>query len=111
MAFVLNTTGLLLCWLGCYAVYLSSEHQPLVTDKIPKRLSWICFGACNLLAFLILLSIHHWLAALLVLLTNVMTIWVLLALVAPYFPKSKIVWVYGTLTTVFLGVVGGFYVY
>lgn len=110
MSFILNCLAFLLCWLGSASVYMSSSQQLVLTKSLPKIPTWILFVLCMVLAITILTSIHHWLAALLILLVFIMTAWILLALTVPYFPNQLKTLVIGTILTITTAIIGGFYV-
>lgn len=111
MSFLVNTLALLCCWLGSTFVYAASERQTLLANPLPKRPAWLTFCVTLIIAFTLLLTLHHWLAAMLILLVLVMLVWIVMALVVPYF-KGQIttVMLYGTGLTIMTALIGGFYV-
>ena len=110
MGFILNCLAFFLCWLGSASVYMGSSQQLILPKSLPKIPAWILFASCVCLALAIMTSIHHWLAALLTLLVFIMTAWILLALTVPYFPNQLKTIVIGSLLTIAIAIIGGFYV-
>ncbi len=65
-------------------------------------------GVCA--AYFLLLTLHHWLSAMLILMVMVMLVWITLALAIPYFPNQRKTLVFGTAITLITALIGGFYV-
>jgi len=99
-----------LCWAGSATVYMASEKQLIMKNRLPKKMAWSFFIFCLSFSLFILTFIHDWLAAFLILLVLIMTIWISLALSIPYFPNQCKSLVVGTLLTCITAIVGGFYV-
>ena len=110
MSFIFNITALLLCWCASCVVYLSSQRQLLISLPLNKKWAGVVACVCISAAFVLLSQLHNWLSALLILLVAIMLIWICLALIAPYYPAKKRIFVYGTVLTVITGFIGGFYV-
>ncbi|REL25607.1 hypothetical protein DXX93_02935 [Thalassotalea euphylliae] len=111
MSFFINAVALFLCWVGSTSAYLTSERQQVLSHPLGKKLGWSVFSITLIAAFTLLLSLHHWLAAFLVLTVMVMLVWIALSLVIPYFPKQRRPLFYGTVLTIVNAVIGGFYVF
>ncbi|MCC2607461.1 hypothetical protein [Planctobacterium marinum] len=110
MVFVINSAALILCWLGILMVYLASERQAVLSRPLAKPLGWFLFSLSLPGAFLLLLNLHNWLAAVLILLVMIMLVWIALALIAPYFPQQRWLLIHGTVLTTITALIGGFYV-
>jgi hypothetical protein len=110
MIFFLNCLALFLCWVGSTAAYMASDQQLIVRKPLPKKWAWLLFLLCLLFALITLSFLHHWLAAFLILLSFVMTTWIALALIVPYFPKQCKTLFVGTVFTFIIAIIGGFYV-
>lgn len=110
MLFFINAIALLLAWVGSVSAYLASERQQVLSKAITKKVGWSLFCGALIAAFILLLNLHHWLSAFLVLFVMVMLVWILLSLVIPYFPQQRRPLFYGTIFTLVNAVIGGFYV-
>lgn len=110
VGFIINIIALLFCWCASCVVYLSSQRQLVFSSPLNKKRSSALAIVCLIIAFVLLIQLHHWLSALLILLVAIMLIWICLALVVPYYPAKKRVLVYGTLLTALTGIIGGLYV-
>ena len=111
MSFLINSVALLCCWFGSVCAYAASERQTLLVNPLPKRPAWLAFCTTLVIAFTLLLTLHHWLAASLLLLVLVMLVWIAMALVVPYFKgQMTTVMLYGTGLTIMTALIGGFYV-
>lgn len=110
MSFFINIAALCLCWLGSASAYAASERQMILSKPISKNIGWSLFCASMIGAFILLLNLHHWLSAMLVLIVMIMLVWILLSLAIPYFPHQRKTLIFGTIITLFTALVGGFYV-
>lgn len=110
MIFFLNSLALFLCWIGSAAAYMASDQQLIIRKTLPKKWAWLVFLLCLVLALITLSFLHHWLAAFLISLLFVMTAWVSLALIVPYFPKQRKTLFVGATFTFIIAIIGGFYV-
>jgi 4-hydroxybenzoate polyprenyltransferase len=91
-------------------VYLVSERQLLMSRLISKKLGWSLFFIGMFSALILLLTLHHWLSAFLILVVLIMLVWIVLALVVPYFPHQPKTLIYGTAMIIVTALIGGFYV-
>ena len=105
-----NCLALSLCWFASAGVYLASKRQKILSSTLSKAVAWFVFCALNTFAFVMLTSVHHGLSAFVILLSFVMTAWIALALIAPYFPTQKSTLIYGSMLTLIVAAIGGFYV-
>lgn len=110
MFFLINSLALVLCWIGSAGVYLASDRQHVLKTALPKQLAWTVFVILCVLAFAGLLSVHHWLAAFVIVLSLIMTSWIALALVIPYFPQQARPLFIGSALSIVLAIIGGVYV-
>lgn len=110
MTFLVNVAALCLCWLGSVSPYVASERQMILSKPIAKKLGWLLFCVSMIGAFTLLLKLHHWLSATLILIVMIMLVWILLALTIPYYPYQRKTLVFGTVITLFTALIGGFYV-
>lgn len=110
MLLLINVSALCLCWFGCVAAYLASDRQLILSQQVSKQLGWSLFFFGISSAFILLLNLHHWLSALLILIVLIMLVWIVLALVVPYFPHQRKTFIYGTALTMITALIGGGYV-
>ena len=110
VSILLNCYAFLLIWVASVSVYLSSVRQSVLSAPISKKISFPVFIVCTVIAMSLLMNIHHWLAALLILSVAIMTVWISLALVIPYFPRQRKTLVVGTVLTLLTALLGAFYV-
>jgi len=110
MSFVVNIAAFCLCWFGSVGAYAASERQMVFSKPFTKNLGWALFSVSMAGAFILLLKLHHWISAMLILIVMIMLVWILLALVMPYFPRQRKMLLFGTIITLFTALIGGFYV-
>lgn len=74
-------------WLFSMLVYLASEQQKLLTNRVDKRVAWglFCLGFASITV--VLSKIYHPLAAITITLVVVMISWIYLTLAIAYFYK------------------------
>lgn len=109
MIFVVNISAFFLCWFGSVSAYVASERQMVLSKPFTKNFGWSLFSVSMVGAFILLLKLHHWLSAALILIVMIMLVWILLALVIPYFPYQRKTLVFGTAITFCTALVGVFY--
>lgn len=110
MSFLINVAALSLCWFSCVMVYLASDRQLILSGQVSKKRGWSLFFMGVFSAFILLLNLHHWLSALLILIVLTMLVWIVLALIIPYFPHQPKSLIYGTFIVIVTALIGGFYV-
>jgi hypothetical protein len=110
MIFLINIAALCLCWFGSASAYAASERQMVLSKPISKNVGWSLFCISMIAAFTLLLNLHHWLSAMLILIVMVMLVWILLSLAMPYFPHQRKTLIFGTVMTLITALIGGFYV-
>jgi len=110
MVFLINVAALCLCWFGCVVAYLASNRQLILSQQVSKKFGWSLFCVAIFSAFILLLNLHHWLSAFLILIVLIMLTWIALALVVPYFPYQRKTLFYGTTLTMVTALIGGVYV-
>ena len=110
MNFVVNIAALCLCWFGSASAYAASERQMVFSKPFTKNFGWALFSVSMAGAFILLLKLHHWISATLILIVMITLVWILLALAIPYFPYQRKTLVFGTAITFCTAFIGGFYV-
>ena len=110
MSFLINVIALCCCWCGSASAYLASERQQVFVNPLSKKFGWSLFILGVVSAFILLLTLHHWLSAILILMVLIMLDWIVLTLAVPYFPNQHKTLITGTVLTMITALIGGFYV-
>lgn len=109
MSVIFNVVSFLLCWMGSSAIYLAANTQMIMRKPLSKPLAWLIFATTIPIAFLLLLSFHHWVGALLIVLIVMILLWLVYALVTPYFVHQTTSMLIAGAMSVILGLLGGEY--
>ncbi|MEM9102389.1 MAG: hypothetical protein AAGB12_08690 [Pseudomonadota bacterium] len=110
MLFMIKVLAIQLAWFASIAVYLTSQQQVYLKKPLTKAVAWSVFTGLSLVAFIMLLTFYHWLAASLFLLMVWMLGWTVLALWSPHANNPKRVVSVISIIMISITLLGGVYV-